>query len=55
MIILHNAKVTIDLWQMYNLSNILQKKRTVNYNRKIVSDSVRELAYNIPKKNFSTL
>jgi len=50
-----------NLRSTYDLSNILRKTqrqflRTIYMqNRKIVSDSVRELTYDIPKRNFSTL
>ena len=53
-----NAKVVIDLRRTSNLQNIYTKGTrlflgTINLQScKIVWDSVRELAYNIPKKIF---
>jgi len=55
-----NAKVTIDLWRTSNLQNILTKGArlflgTIHLQScKIVWESVRKLAYDIPKKIFST-
>ena len=56
-----NASVTIDLRRTSNLSNILQRMqgqflRTIyTQNHKIVLYSVREFAYDIPKRDYSTL
>ena len=61
MIILHNAKVTIYLRRTSNLLNILTKNAGLllstihSQNCNIVWDSVYKLAYDIPKRNFSTL
>ena len=50
-----NAKVTIDLQRSYNLSNNLQRTiGTIRYDL-LAIDSARELAYDIPRRNFSTL
>ena len=55
-----NAKVTVDLRQTSNLQNILRRVQVFSYGTihlqscKIVWDSVLKLAYNIPKRNFST-
>ena len=55
-----NVKVTIDLRRTSNLQNILRRaqgffKGTIHLQScKIVWGSVRKLAYDIPKRNFST-
>ena len=55
-----NAKVTINLRRPSNLSKHLTMNRKLLIgnihmpNRNIVGDSVRELAYDIPERNFST-
>jgi len=54
----NNAKVTIDLGRTSNLQNILRRTQGFSWAQfgcKIVSDSVRTLAYDIPKSNLSTL
>ena len=59
---IYNAIVTIDLQWMSHLLNILGRTQGMMYtlntihlqNRKIVSDSVSKLHYNILKGNFST-
>jgi len=54
-------KLTIDLRRTSNLQNILRRAArlflgtTHLQSCKIVSDSVRKLAYDIPKRNFSTI
>ena len=56
-----NAKVTIDLRRASNLQSILRRTQGFFFldavhlqNRKIVLNSVRKLAYDIPKTGFST-
>jgi len=55
-----NAKVTINLRRTSNLSKHLTMNRKLlignirMQNRNIVGDSVREFAYDIPERNFST-
>ena len=46
-----NAAVTIDLRQTFDLPNILRRTQ----NCKVVIDSVCISAYDIPKRNLSTL
>jgi len=54
----NNAKVTFDLRWMSNLTSYKERKAkgtTYLQYRKIARDSVRILAYDIPKRNLSTL
>jgi len=58
LIVCDNAKVTIDLQQTSNLQNISRRISSGTIylqNRKMVRDSVHKSAYDISKRNLSTL
>ena len=50
-----NAKVTIDLRRILIYKTRLSLGTIHSQNRKIVCDSVRKFAYDIPDRNISTL